>query len=104
MFARFANCPLRPKLPLPKVSVPRLYQKKSGLGSNLHLHYAPVKIAAACRRITQSMMANPVMVGGPGRFDTRLMEVCSGRILAKLGATDRTRAVTIGLQRGIIRL
>jgi L-asparaginase II len=42
--------------------------------------------AAACRRITQSMMANPVMVGGPSRFDTRLMEVCSGRIVAKLGA------------------
>ena len=32
------------------------------------------------------MMANPVMVAGQGRFDTRLMEVCSGRILAKGGA------------------
>ncbi len=32
------------------------------------------------------MMANPVMVGGPGRFDTRLMEVCSGRLVAKGGA------------------
>ena len=42
--------------------------------------------AAACRRITQSMMANPVMVAGLGRFDTRLMEVCSGRIIAKGGA------------------
>ena len=42
--------------------------------------------AAACRRITQSMMANPRMVAGPGRFDTRLMEVCSGRIIAKSGA------------------
>ena len=42
--------------------------------------------AAACRRITQSMMANPVMVAGSERFDTRLMEVCSGHILAKSGA------------------
>ncbi|MFH2104024.1 MAG: asparaginase [Chloroflexota bacterium] len=42
--------------------------------------------AAACRRITQAMMANPVMVAGSGRFDTRLMEVCSGRMIAKAGA------------------
>jgi L-asparaginase II len=42
--------------------------------------------AAACRRITQSMMANPFMVGGSDRFDTRLMEICSGRIVAKGGA------------------
>lgn len=42
--------------------------------------------AAACRRITQSMMAHPNMVGGPGRFDTRLMEVCIGRMIAKGGA------------------
>jgi L-asparaginase II len=42
--------------------------------------------AAACRRITQSMMANPDMVGGPGRFDTRLMETAQGHILAKGGA------------------
>ncbi len=42
--------------------------------------------ASACRRITSAMMANPVMVGGVGRFDTRVMEVCSRRILAKGGA------------------
>lgn len=42
--------------------------------------------ATACRRITASMMANPIMIGGEGRFDTRLMEVCSGRIIAKAGA------------------
>jgi L-asparaginase II len=42
--------------------------------------------AAACRRITSAMMANPVMVAGVGRFDTRIMEVCSKRILAKGGA------------------
>ena len=42
--------------------------------------------AAACRRITSSMMANPVMVSGAGRFDTRLMEVCSKRLVCKGGA------------------
>ena len=42
--------------------------------------------AAACRRITSAMMANPVMVAGANRFDTRLMEVCSRRVLAKGGA------------------
>jgi len=42
--------------------------------------------AAACRRITSAMMANPVMVSGAGRFDTRVMEVCSKRILVKSGA------------------
>ncbi len=42
--------------------------------------------AAACRRITSAMMANPVMVSGAGRFDTRIMEVCSKRIVAKGGA------------------
>lgn len=42
--------------------------------------------AAACRRITAAMMANPFMVGGPARFDSRLMETCSGRIVAKGGA------------------
>ena len=31
--------------------------------------------AAACQKITQAMMSHPDMVSGPGRFDTRLMEV-----------------------------
>lgn len=42
--------------------------------------------AAACRRITSAMMANPVMVSGATRFDTRAMEVCSKRIVVKGGA------------------
>ena len=42
--------------------------------------------AAACRRITSAMVANPVMVSGAGRIDTRIMEICSKRILAKGGA------------------
>ena len=42
--------------------------------------------AAACRRITSAMIANPTMVRGAGSFDTRLIEVCSKRMIAKSGA------------------
>jgi L-asparaginase II len=42
--------------------------------------------AEACRVITSAMMSNSFMVGGPGRFDTRLMEVTSGQIVSKGGA------------------
>ncbi|MDP3185682.1 MAG: asparaginase [Anaerolineales bacterium] len=45
-----------------------------------------VERSTACRRITSAMMAHPDMIGGPGRFDTRLMEVCSGRVISKGGA------------------
>lgn len=40
----------------------------------------------ACRIITSAMMSNPDMIGGPGRFDTRLMDIGQGRILSKGGA------------------
>jgi L-asparaginase II len=40
----------------------------------------------ACHYITKSMMDHPFMVGGPARFDTRLMEVTHGRIVSKGGA------------------
>jgi L-asparaginase II len=46
----------------------------------------PDERAQACRKITHSMTSNPDMVGGPGRFDTLLMELASGRILCKGGA------------------
>ena len=46
----------------------------------------PPARAKACRQIADAMRANPVMVSGPGRFDTRLMEVTEGRILSKGGA------------------
>ncbi len=42
--------------------------------------------ADACKTITSGMTNHPFMVGGPGRFDTRLMEVTSGRIVSKGGA------------------
>jgi L-asparaginase II len=42
--------------------------------------------AVACRTIVSAMTAYPEMVAGPGRFDTRLMEVTQGRIVAKGGS------------------
>ena len=46
----------------------------------------PPERAEACRLIAAAMMANPDMVGGPNRFDTRIMQVGEGRILVKAGA------------------
>ncbi len=46
---------------------------------------APIR-AAACRKITHAMMAHPVMVAGPGKFDTLLMEVAGGKVFSKAGA------------------
>ena len=42
--------------------------------------------AHACRAITEAMMSSPEMVAGPGRFDTRLMELTKGRLISKGGA------------------
>jgi L-asparaginase II len=46
----------------------------------------PPARAAACRVITSAMLASPEMVGGPGRFDTALMQTTRGRIVSKAGA------------------
>ncbi len=46
----------------------------------------PARRAAACREITEAMRAHPEMVGGPGQFDTRLMQAAGGKIVSKGGA------------------
>jgi L-asparaginase II len=46
----------------------------------------PPERREACRVISAAMMAYPDMVGGPGRFDTRLMQTTRGRIVSKGGA------------------
>ncbi len=46
----------------------------------------PPARAAACRSITSAMMTSPEMVGGPGRFDTALMQTARGKIVSKAGA------------------
>lgn len=42
--------------------------------------------AEACRNITAAMTNHAYMVGGPNRFDTKLMGAVSGRIVSKEGA------------------
>jgi L-asparaginase II len=42
--------------------------------------------AEACRQITRAMMSHPVMVAGPGKFDTELMRVANGKVFSKGGA------------------
>jgi L-asparaginase II len=46
----------------------------------------PAARQAACRTITAAMMSHPLMVGGPGRFDTCLMQVAHERMVVKGGA------------------
>lgn len=55
---------------------------------------------SACRRIVAAMTAHPDLVGGPGRFDTRLMQACRGRILSKGGAEGY---LTLGIPAGALR-
>jgi L-asparaginase II len=40
----------------------------------------------ACQKIFKAMTTYPVMVGGPGSFDTSLMQATSGKIVCKGGA------------------
>ncbi|MCB9134918.1 MAG: asparaginase [Anaerolineales bacterium] len=46
----------------------------------------PAARANACHTITHAMTTHPVMIAGPGEFDTRLMEATGGRIVSKGGA------------------
>lgn len=69
----------------PNFAIP-LYNAAWGFARLCDPRGLAVERNTACRRITQSMMAHPDMVGGPERFDTLLMEACRGRILAKGGA------------------
>jgi len=61
----------------------------------------PPERAAACHTIASAMMYNADMVGGPGRFDTLLMDLAQGRVLIKAGAEGYQG---IGLMPGALRL
>jgi L-asparaginase II len=83
---------------VPNFAVP-LYNAALGFARLCDPRGLPSERAAACRRITQSMMANPIMVAGSGRFDTRLMEVCSGRMVVKGGAEGY---MLLGIMGGVL--
>lgn len=59
----------------------------------------PADQKAACQQVREAMLANPELVGGPRRFDTRLMQTAAGRILAKGGAEGYQ---CLGLQAGVL--
>lgn len=46
----------------------------------------PAAQQVACEQVREAMLANPDIVGGPGRFDTALMQTAVGQILSKGGA------------------
>lgn len=46
----------------------------------------PPERAHAARRLIEACMAEPFFVAGAQRFDTRLMEAASGRVMIKMGA------------------
>lgn len=46
----------------------------------------PAKRAETCHLITRAMTSNPDMVGGPGRFDTLIMQAFQGKVVSKAGA------------------
>ncbi len=59
----------------------------------------PAAQQSACVQVREAMIANPDMVGGPGRFDTALMQAADGNILSKGGAEGYQG---IGLRAGAI--
>lgn len=69
----------------PNFAIP-LYHAAYGFARLCEPLNLPPARAAACRVITSAMMAHPEMVAGPDRFDTLLMQVAAGKVVAKGGA------------------
>jgi L-asparaginase II len=69
----------------PNFAIP-LYNAALGYARLSNPHPLSPRRAKACEDITRAMMARPDMVGGPGRFDTILMQTAKGRIFTKAGA------------------
>jgi L-asparaginase II len=61
----------------------------------------PAARATACHQVTAAMQSNPDMVAGPGKFDTRLMEIAGGKLVSKGGAEGYQG---IGLMPGVLAL
>mgnify|MGYP002640960837 CR=1 FL=1 len=69
----------------PNFAIP-LYNAALGFARLCDPHELSPTRAQACGKITSAMMAHPEMVSGFGLFDTRLMQVGRGKIVAKMGA------------------
>jgi L-asparaginase II len=63
-----------------------MYQAALGWARLADPRQLPEGRAAACCTITAAMTAHPYMVAGPDRFDTAIMRLAGGKIIAKAGA------------------
>ncbi|GGK54530.1 asparaginase [Salinarimonas ramus] len=70
-------------IPTYAIPLPALAYGFAKFGSGLHLSEA---YSAAAARIRKAVAANPFMVAGTGRFDTRVMECLGPRVFLKTGA------------------
>ena len=70
---------------VPSFAVP-LYNAAMGWARLVQPDRFPETRANACRQITNAMGEHPFFVAGPGRLDTRLMEIAKGKIISKAGA------------------
>ncbi len=69
----------------PNFALP-LYNAAWGLARLADPRALPLQRQEACKVIVDAMTTHPDMVAGPQRFDTDLMTVAAGRVLAKGGA------------------
>ena len=69
----------------PNFAIP-LYNAALGFARLSDPRDLPENRAQSCQTITSAMMAHPEMVSGFGRFDTRLMQLGDGKLIAKIGA------------------
>lgn len=63
-----------------------LYHAALGFARMADPQELPQARAEACRRLSQAMMHYPLMIAGPGAFDTDLMTAAHGKVFCKGGA------------------
>jgi len=70
---------------VPTFAVP-LYNGALGWARLVKPDRFPESRSRACKEISAAMRNHPFFVAGPGRLDTRLMEIAEGKIISKAGA------------------
>lgn len=82
----------------PNFALP-LYNAALGLARLCDPHDLPPRRQTACRTIVDAMSTHPDMVAGPDRFDTDLMRIAQGKLIAKGGAEGYQG---IGIRAGVL--
>ena len=70
---------------LPQIAIP-LAALARGIARFGRPDDLPPQRQAACRRIAEALIANPMMIAGTGRFCTQVMEIAAGKAIVKTGA------------------